>query len=148
MTRDNDNITCAVKRLSNKFRRRIFSDEMREKEFSHGGGRILHFLLEKNMKGETIYQKDIQDRFGMRASSASSHIKKLEEKGLIKRVSDPDDRRLKKIVPTEKLLANSEYIEKRSRDLNDKITRGIDKNDIDTFMRVIDMMIKNMEDDE
>ena len=144
MNRDYENISCAVKKLSNRFRRRLFSDDSRRR-LSHAEGRTVHFILSN--QDRDIFQKDIQDRFGIRASSASSQIKNLEREGLIKRVSIEDDRRLKRIVPTEKLLSEKEYIDERSRKLNEKLVKGISDEDLDVFLRVINRMIDNMEDD-
>ena len=144
MTGQTENITGEVKRLSNRFRRRIFSEAEGEMRFSHSEGRIIHFILE-NMDG--VYLKDIQNKFGMRASSASSHIKKLEESGLVKRESVEGDRRLKKIIPTEKLISQKDYIDQRFTELNDLLVKDISREDLDTFFSVIDKMIENMEVD-
>lgn len=51
---------------------------------------------------ECIYQKDIENRFGMPRSTVANIMKLMEQKGYITRQSDEKDTRLKRVVPTEK----------------------------------------------
>ena len=143
---DRENISMSVKKLSNTFRRRLFCDEDNPEKMTHSEGRIIHFLL-KNMDRD-IYQKDIQERFGIRASSASSQLKKLEKDGLVERVQVEGDARLKRIVPTKKLISQKDFIDERSRMLNERLVKGISDDDLETFTEVINRMIRNMEDED
>ena len=90
----------AVGKLSNKLRRQLDMLSSR-KEFSGSQGRTLHFLLAQT---EDVFQKDIEEEYGIRPSTASQLLKQMEKNGLIVRESVSYDNRLKKIVLTEKAL--------------------------------------------
>ena len=55
-------------------------------------------------RGNNIFQKDFEEKFSIRRSTASVILKNMEQKGLIMRVSVESDARLKKIVLTEKAI--------------------------------------------
>lgn len=67
-----------------------------------------------------IYQKDLEEEFAIRASSATGLVQALEQKGLIRRESVSSDARLKKIVLSDlgreiqsKIIATSEELQKQ-----------------------------------
>ena len=66
----------AVGKLSNKLRRQLDMLSSR-KEFSGSQGRTLHFLLAQT---EDIFQKDIEEEYGIRPSTASQLLKQMEKK--------------------------------------------------------------------
>ena len=63
--------------------------------------RLLAFLSIVSLK-QDIFQKDIEEEFGIRPSSVTGLLQALEQQGLIARESVSSDGRLKKIVLTEK----------------------------------------------
>ena len=66
------------------------------------GGMIHHIYKNRD---RDIYQKDLEERFEIRRSTATGILQGLEKKGYIERVSDPDDKRMKKLVLTDKAVA-------------------------------------------
>ncbi|MBR4003225.1 MAG: MarR family transcriptional regulator [Clostridia bacterium] len=63
---------------------------------------IIKYLVENNDK--QIFQKDIEEKFGITKSTASSVLKLMEEKQLIERKSLPNDGRFKQLLPTQKAV--------------------------------------------
>ena len=63
--------------------------------------RLLRYI---ELSDHDVYQKEIEDEFGIRKSSVSSFLTILERNGLIERKSVESDARLKKIILTEKGL--------------------------------------------
>ena len=63
--------------------------------------RLLAFLSIVSME-QDIFQKDIEEEFGIRPSSVTGLLQALEQEGLISRESVSTDGRLKKIVLTGK----------------------------------------------
>ena len=61
---------------------------------------IIKYLV--NNSGKDIFQKDIENKFGITKSTASTVLKHMEEKGFIKRKSINKDARYKKLIPTKK----------------------------------------------
>ena len=63
--------------------------------------RLLCFLSITTLEQE-IYQKDIEEEFGIRPSSATGLLQALEQQGFVRREPVSRDGRLKKVVLTEK----------------------------------------------
>ena len=58
---------------------------------------IIKYLV--NNSGKDIFQKDVENKFGITKSTASTVLKHMEEKGFIKRKSINKDARYKKLIP-------------------------------------------------
>ena len=56
---------------------------------------ILGFILEKSQRGEDVRSSDIGKAFDVDKQNSSYHLGVLEGEGLIERVTDPNDRRVK-----------------------------------------------------
>lgn len=83
----------------------------------HGRGRILKVLLEKG----TITQSDLQNVIDIRSGSLSEILSKMEDKQLITREKDENDKRRVKIEITEKgkevILLKEEEHKNKSKEL-------------------------------
>ena len=63
--------------------------------------RILAYLAKNEDEGD-VYQKDLEEAFGIRRSSVSSILQNMEKAGLLSREGTRHDARVKKVVLTEK----------------------------------------------
>lgn len=134
------NATRYVSKLSNKIRRRL--DRLSSREaFSGSQGRVLQFLLAQN---EDIFQKDIEEEYSIRASTATQLLTQMEKNGLICRVPVAYDRRLKKIQLTEKAQQYREQVVKDLTELEKDITAGIPAEELEVFFRVVERMMENL----
>lgn len=131
-----------VGKLSNKVRRRLHAFSFRG-EFSPAEGRALHFILAQPVH-EDLFQKDIEEEYSLRPSSATELLKKMEKDGLIRREATEYDARLKKIIVSEKALDYKDQVMEDLRLLEEDLTRGIDPADLDVFFSVIEKMIDNI----
>lgn len=129
-----------VSKLSNKLRRQLDMLSSR-KDFSGSQGRTLHFLLAQT--GD-IFQKDIEEEYSIRPSTASEMLKQMEEKGLIRREAVPYDNRLKKIVLTDKALIYRRQVVEDLTRLEETLTRGIPAEEMEVFFQVIERMMDNL----
>lgn len=129
-----------VSKLSNKLRRKIDAFSTRG-QMSGAQGKVLHFLLAQS--GD-VFQKDVEEEFSLRPSSATELLKRMEQDGLIRRESMPGDARRKRIVVCEKGLAFKEAVMADILGLEGELTRGVDPDDLETFFRVIEQMLKNI----
>lgn len=129
-----------VSKLSNKLRRRLDRLSSR-KEFSGSQGRTLHFLLAQT---EDVYQKDIEEEYSIRPSTATELLQQMEKNGLIVRVPDEHDSRLKKIALTDKALTYRSQVVRDLTDLEQTLVAGIPDEDLETFFRVIEKMMENL----
>lgn len=127
-------------KLSNKLRRKL--DKLSSREaFSGSQGRTLYFLLAQS---EDIFQKDIEEEYSIRPSTASELLKQMEIKGLIRREPVSYDSRLKKIVLTDKALEYKKQVVDDLTELEETLTKGIPERDMKVFFEVIEKMMDNL----
>lgn len=129
-----------ISKLSNKLRRRLDMLSSRN-DFSGSQGRTLHFLLAQT--GD-VFQKDIEEEYSIRPSTASEMLKQMEKRGLIRRETVPYDNRLKKVVLTDKALVYRQQVRQDLTQLEETLTQGIPPEDMEVFFRVIEKMMDNL----
>ena len=91
-----------------------------------------------------IFQKDIEKQFSICRSSASGLILRMENNGLIRRVPVSGDKRLKRLVLTDKCKDVCNNIERNISEFETSITDGINKEDIDVCVRVLSVIQQNL----
>lgn len=129
-----------VSKLSNKLRRKLDMLSSR-KDFSGSQGRTLQFLLAQT---EDIFQKDIEEEYSIRPSTATQLLKQMEQNGLIVREPVDYDNRLKKIVVTEKALQYQDQVVADLTELEKRLIQGIPERDLEIFFKVIEKMMDNL----
>lgn len=92
-----------------------------------------------------IFQKDFEQEFNIRPSTASNILSLIEKNGLITRESVPYDARLKKIVLTQKAIDIHQIIENSFEKLENKLKDGISQEELEIFFKVIDKINNNIE---
>lgn len=105
-------------------------------------GRFLHCILAQQQE---VFQKDLEEEFNLRRSTATGILQLMEKGGLLYRESVDYDARLKKIVVTQKGLEMKEQVVESIHILETKLCRGIDADDLAVFYRVMEQMSKNLE---
>ena len=131
----------SIKRLSNGISREMcaaFGSGL----FSGAQGRTLHFLL-AHTKSD-IFQKDIEEEFGLRPPTATALLKELEQRGLIRKEPVPYDARKKKIVVTEEALQYKDCVLKGLKELDQKLTARISDEEMQVFFYVTGKMLDNL----
>ena len=134
------NATRYVSKLSNKLRRKLDMLSSR-KEFSGSQGRTLHFLLSQT---DDIFQKDIEEEYSIRPSTATELLKQMEKNGLIVREPVAYDNRLKKIVVTDKALRYQRQVVEDLTSLEEALVKVISEDDFEIFFHVIEKMMDNL----
>ena len=129
-----------VNKLSNKIRRHTNAFSLNDK-LSGAQGRILHFILAQT---DDIFQKDIEEEYSLRPSSATEILKKMEQNGLIHREPTSYDGRLKKIIPSEKAIHYQKQVITDLTKLEHDLTKGIDPEQLEVFFQVMEKMLKNL----
>lgn len=105
---------------------------------THSQFTVILYLI-KN-KERDIFQRDIEEEFGIRRSSVSATLSNLEEKGYIKRSSVSQDARLKKITVTDK---GEKIVEESMKIINEfekELISQITKEELDIFYRVLNKL--------
>ena len=129
-----------VSKLSNKLRRK-FDMLSSRREFSGSQGRTLQFLLAQT---EDVFQKDIEEEYSIRPSTATELLKQMEKNGLITREPVPYDNRLKRIAVTEKALAYKEQVIDELTALEETLIKDIPQEKLRIFFEVIEKMMDNL----
>ncbi len=99
-----------------------------------------HFLL--NVDGhEGSYASDIAPALGMESTSLSRIIQSLEEKKLIQRIPDTNDKRKIRIVLTKKGITQKELAKNTIRNFNHIVEVKIGKEKMCDFFKTMDEII-------
>ncbi|MFV0439695.1 MAG: MarR family winged helix-turn-helix transcriptional regulator [Lachnospirales bacterium] len=134
-------LTRNISILSNRVRRKLDDLSIRG-EYTSTQGKILFFLLAN--EDTDIFQKDIEEQYGVRPPSATELLKKMEANGLITRDRVSYDARLKKIVVTEKAKAYRKQVFEECENYENEVTDGLSEDEIDVFNKLLGKIIKNL----
>ena len=135
-----------INKISNRLRRR--SVALQEKLGMSGAqGNILNYILVDGRK-RPVYQKDIEKEFGLRPSTATEALKNLEAKGLICRISEKQDGRLKRIELTSKAEEIRHLITSEIAESENLLLKGITEEERRIFIEIVKKMLKNLDEAE
>ena len=96
-------------------------------------------------KDRDVFQKDFEQEFNIRRSTASNILALIEKNGLIKRESVPYDARLKKITLTQKAIDIQNIVDKAFENLECTMRKDISEEELEIFFKVIDKINNNLE---
>lgn len=147
MCAEND-IGFEIRTLSNLIRRDVEKNvaDMKLEPNRRIHGWAINYFYENRDKD--IFQKDFEEKFSIRRSTASNMLKLMEKNGYIKRKSVESDARLKKIVLTEKAISVHKKICEDIAEREKRLRAGINKEELKTFFCVMEKLKKNMENAE
>lgn len=141
------NIGFNVRRLTNYIKRDIEKSSASGKIILPKGvnGWAIHYFYENRDK--QVFQRDFEERFSIRRSTASNILKTMEQNGFIERVSVESDARLKKIILTDKAIKIHEEIMRDIERRETLLKKGFTNAEIEQFLAMIDRLILNLEDE-
>lgn len=142
----NKDIGLAVRKLSNLIKRDIENSPSRIGVDTIKGvnGWAIRYFYENRDKD--IFQKDFEERFSIRRSTASKILKTMEEKGYIKRVSVENDARLKKIILTDTAVELHKRITADIAAREKRLRQNVTEDELETFFTVMEKFTANLED--
>lgn len=134
-----------IHRLDNRIKRYmdLHGNRRTFEAITGNNGRIICFLSEH--EGLDIYQKDLEDEFGITRSTASRVIQLMEQKGLVERRSVAHDARLKKLVLTERSRELSHAMQREGDDMERLLLRGFSPEEQAQLYRFLERMMRNLE---
>lgn len=139
-----DKIGLEVRFLSKYISRYLHGLQDINKSITGPQGLILIYLC--NSKKD-VYQRDIEKFLNIRRSTATGLITTLEKKGYLIKEAVESDARLKKLIPTSKANNEVSIIEEQVMKLEEKMLKGIDKKEIESFRNTISKMTRNLLED-
>ncbi len=134
-----------LKSVNNLIRRKLdirFSEAGME-EICGMQGPMLGFIYDHSRQ-QDVYQKDLEQHFKIRRSTATVMLQNLEQKGYIVRESVEQDARLKRITLTDKAVEVHLAIRKQIDAFNEELEAGITEEEREAFLRVLDKVIHNL----
>lgn len=142
----NKDIGLTVRKLSNLIKRDIESSPSRIGVDTIKGvnGWAIRYFYENSDKD--IFQKDFEERFSIRRSTASKILKTMEEKGYIKRISVESDARLKKIVLTDTAVELHKRITADIAAREKRLRQNVTEQELEIFFKVMEKFTANLED--
>ena len=109
--------------------------------------RVLHYILVRT-QGGPLFQKDLEDVFGLSRSTATGMLQGLERDGLIQRESVPYDARLKRLVPTRQAQALDAQVQACAREMEDLLCRDLSPGQVQLFLETAEKMMENLDEAE
>ncbi len=113
---------------------------------SQSGSCIIAYLYDH--KESDVFQRDLEQEFSVRRSTMSKVLTVLEQKDLIKREDVSYDKRLKKIVLTQKAQLFADKIIDHRVELEKKLTSGITEKELKNFKATLEKLKKNLSKEE
>lgn len=95
---------------------------------------------------QEIFQKDIEHEFNIRRSTASTLLKRMEDKGLVRRVESNKDARQKQVILTDLAVQYEDDIQKFMVETQQQIHSFLSDEEYDALESSLDKIIKHMGD--
>lgn len=106
---------------------------------------IIEYILRH--KSVDVYQRDLEKVLNLRRATVSGVLQTMEKNGLIERVVHENDARAKKIILNESAEKLFQKNKKRLQELEKIITNNISKDDLEVFIRVLELMNENLKNE-
>ena len=121
----------------------VFKDELTEL-----GGITVHHMevVRRLLSGDEMTMREVAEAHGIGASGATQLVDRLEQRGLVSRVRDPEDRRVQRVVPT----ARARELDRRfktqvNRALED-VLRVLDDDELETYVELVERIARPLRD--
>lgn len=132
-----------INKISHRLRRRSQAVQ-KTVGISEAQGRILDYILVEGAR-HPVYPKDIEKEFDLRSSTVTGALSALETEGLIARVPDERDGRLKKLVFTPKADGIRAALQGEIEETEKRMLQGISEEEKAVFLELAERMLKNLE---
>lgn len=105
--------------------------------------RVMGFLTHNQSRD--VYQKDIEVEMRIRRSTATEILNVLERNGYLVRIPSAEDRRLKKLVMTDKARELDQKMNENIDRMEKLLARNLTDEQLAVFFTVVDQIKKNLE---
>lgn len=112
--------------------------------FSQSG--VLIFILTN--KHKEINQRDIEKEFDLTNPTVNGILNRLETKGLIKRINNENDKRVKNIIPLQKAEEFLEVVNQKKRKLENNMLQNIPPEELNVFYNVLQKINNNLKGEQ
>ncbi len=121
---------------------KLIRSELEPYDFNRGEFPLLFKLIKK---GDGVTQKEICEMLYISKSTTSKIIKRLVEKGYLRKEKDPDDKRASRIFLTEKKDKIEDLIKEIDQKAENKILEGFDKEEKEELRSYLERILDNLD---
>ena len=129
--------------ITNKSAKKL-ADEFNRRLQENGTTRVQWIALFYIGKAGEISQKELSDYMDIKESSMVRLIDRMEKEELVERRKDLEDRRITKIILTDKGKFVKEELMPRGQAFQDDVLKGISKENLEIFKEVLQRMTDNI----
>ncbi|WP_346848262.1 MULTISPECIES: MarR family transcriptional regulator [unclassified Clostridium] len=129
--------------ITNKSAKKL-ADEFNRRLQENGTTRVQWIALFYIGKAGEISQKELSDYMDIKESSMVRLIDRMEKEELVERRKDSEDRRITKIILTDKGKFLKEELMPRGQVFQDDVLKGISKENLEIFKEVLQRMTDNI----
>ena len=101
----------------------------------------LYFLLKAD---QSMSQKELAALMNIQDSSLARLIDRMERDGLLRRIENPNDRRMKFLELTEAGRLKADALMPHGQDFSNLLLENITDEEVEVFYRVLDKLLKNI----
>lgn len=123
--------------------RQYFGNLFAEYDVTYPQSRVLTRLFARLGKGD-VNQRDLEYALGIKASSVSSLVRNLEQKGLITCERLPQDTRNKRILLTEKGMQLRDCLEQARNQAENALVEGLTEEQLTVFRVCLSQVMQNL----
>ena len=137
-------------RNTNNMIRRVITNQPTNKVMDKLTGTntwLIAYIAEQTDKGKDVFQRDIEETFGITRSCVSKVISLMEHKGFIERMEVDYDARLKRLVLTEEAAKYAAYMKKDAMEMEKKITAGFSDEEKEKLSEFLERIMANLDNE-
>ena len=127
--------------------RQYFGNLFAEYDVTYPQSRVLTRLFNQ-LGRDDVNQRDLEHALGIKASSVSSLVRNLEQKGLIYSERMPQDTRNKRILLTEKGMQLREMLGETRLQAESALVAGLTENQVKTLRADLMQILNNLNPEE
>ena len=140
----NDRIGAEIGMLHNLLRRQMACMTEKSENITGMQAMIVHHLIMHENQGD-IFQKDLENVFQMRRSTATGILQLMEQHGIIRREPVEHDGRLKRLALTEQARAMDKRIGERMEQMEQLLRQDITEDELKGWFAVCEKIRSNLE---
>ena len=139
-------ISVELRRLSNLTCRYFeqHSNKERVEAITGTNGWIIGYIARREASGSPVYQRDLETRFGVTRSTASKVVTLMVQKGLLEQQSVAEDKRLKRLVLTDRAQEVKLLMDEDQRRFESTLRRGLSEEETQTLFSLLDRLQENL----
>ena len=107
-------------------------------------GWIIGYIAHQQAKGQPVYQRDLETRFGITRSTASKVVSLMMQKGLIEQQSVAEDRRLRRLALTPRAEEVKRLMDEDYDRFESTLRRCFSESELQTLFSLLERLKENL----